>query len=65
MKVIRKQDVTHIKKPEGTIVDYYLFKEYEIHYNEQIPASTQTWHHHEKISETLYIIEGELSRRSC
>lgn len=60
MKILSKKDALHIQKPEGTIVDYYLFNEYEIHYNEQIPESTQAWHHHEKIWETLFIIEGEL-----
>ncbi len=61
MKIIHKQEAIHNVKPEGTIVDYYLFNEYEIHYNEQVPGSTQTWHHHEKIWETLFIIEGELT----
>lgn len=38
-----------------------FFKDYEIHYNDQAPLTTQTWHHHEKIWETLYIIDGELT----
>lgn len=63
MKIIHKQDALHIEKPEGTKVDYYLRKEYEVHYNEQVPGSTQTWHHHEKILETLFIIEGELTAK--
>lgn len=61
MKTIKQADVLHVKKPEGTEVWYYLFDEYEIHYNEQRPGTTQTWHHHERIWETLYIIEGELT----
>lgn len=61
MKIIHPKDTLQVSKPEGTHVTYFLFPEYEIHYNEQIPHSTQTWHHHEKIWETLYIIEGELS----
>ena len=61
MKIIKKSDALHVDKPEGTKVDYYLRKEYEVHYNEQVPGSTQSWHHHEKISETLFIIEGELT----
>lgn len=60
MKIIQAKDVPHIAKPEGTDVHYYLFKDYEVHYNDQAPRTTQTWHHHEKIWETLYIIEGEL-----
>lgn len=61
MKIIKAADVPHIVKPEGTDVHYYLFNDYEVHYNDQAPHTTQTWHHHEKIWETLYIIEGELS----
>ena len=61
MKIIHKKDILHVNKPEGTKVDYYLRKEYELHYNEQIPKTTQTWHHHEKILESIYIIEGELT----
>lgn len=61
MKIIHPKDALQVSKPEGTNVTYFLFPEYEVHYNEQIPHSTQTWHHHEKIWETLYIIEGELT----
>ncbi len=63
MKIIRPKDVIQVSKPEGTNVTYFLRPEYEVLYNEQIPHSTQTWHHHEKIWETLYIIEGELTAR--
>ncbi len=61
MKVIHKKDTLHADKPEGTKVDYYLRDEYEVHFNEQVPQSTQRWHHHEKILETIFIIEGELT----
>lgn len=60
MKIYHKEDALRISKPEGISVDYYLFNEYEIHYNKQAPNSSQTWHHHEKVWETLYIIDGEL-----
>lgn len=60
MKIIHPKDALQVSKPEGTNVTYFLFPEYEVHYNEQVPHSTQIWHHHEKIWETLYIIEGEL-----
>lgn len=63
MRILPKKDALHVSKPEGTNVAYYLFSEYEIHYNEQVPQSTQTWHHHEQIWETLYIIEGELTAK--
>jgi uncharacterized cupin superfamily protein len=61
MKITHAKDVLHVVKPEGTDVHYYLFNDYEVHYNDQAPHTTQTWHYHEKIWETLYIIEGELT----
>jgi uncharacterized cupin superfamily protein len=61
MKITNAQDVPHVQKPEGTDVYYYLFNDYEIHYNDQAPHTTQTWHHHDQIWETLYIIDGELN----
>lgn len=61
MKITHAKDTPHVIKPEGTDVHYYLFKDYEVHYNDQAPHTTQTWHHHEKIWETIYIIEGELN----
>lgn len=54
------KDAVYIPKPEGTEVTYYMFHDYELMYNDQAPHTTQTWHHHEKIWETLYMIEGEL-----
>jgi uncharacterized cupin superfamily protein len=63
MKIIHKTDALHVDKSEGTKVDYYLRSEYEVHYNEQVPQSTQTWHHHDHILETLFIIEGELTAK--
>ncbi|MDD5489871.1 MAG: cupin domain-containing protein, partial [Candidatus Moranbacteria bacterium] len=39
------------------------FPEYEFQYDEQQPGSILKWHHHAKIWETIYIIEGELVAR--
>ena len=61
MKIVQREESLSVSKPEGTNVRYYLREEYELHYNEQVAGSTQTWHHHEKILESLYIIEGELT----
>lgn len=63
MKIIKANDVNFVEKPEGTSVHYYTFSDYEVHYNDQAPHTTQTWHHHEKIWETIYLIEGELTAR--
>ena len=61
MKIIKREESLSASKPEGINVRYYHRDEYELHYNEQMPGSTQTWHHHKKILESLYIIEGELT----
>ena len=63
MKIIRKSDVTHVEKPEGTSVDYFLFDDFELHYNEQAPHTTQMWHKHAQIWESLYVIDGDLVAR--
>lgn len=60
MKIIKSIDAIYLEKPEGTDVLYYLFSDYELHYNEQAPHTTQVWHHHDYISESLYMIDGEL-----
>jgi len=60
MKIITKKEALNVAKPEGVDVTYYLFDEYEMHLNIQEPHTTQSWHHHEQIHETLFIIEGEL-----
>lgn len=60
MKIISKNQAIHVDKEEGSSVDYYLFPEYEIHYNEIRPGTVQAWHHHSKITETLYVIKGEI-----
>ena len=60
MKIINLSQAIHVDKEEGTSVDYFLFPEYEIHYNEVKPGVTQLWHHHPKIWETIFMIEGEL-----
>ncbi|XOU94956.1 MAG: cupin domain-containing protein [Candidatus Kerfeldbacteria bacterium] len=60
MKIFTNKDSIHVDKEVGISVDYYLRDEYEVHYNKQISGAVQDWHHHEKISETIYIINGEL-----
>jgi uncharacterized cupin superfamily protein len=60
MKITSKKDAIHVHKPEGPDVWYYLFPEYEVHYNEQPPKSGQVWHRHEHIDESIFIFEGSL-----
>jgi mannose-6-phosphate isomerase-like protein (cupin superfamily) len=61
MKIIHKKDALHFTNPEGTKVDLYLRSEYSVYYNEILPHATQTWHHHDHILESHFIIEGELT----
>ncbi len=60
MKIIPRSGAIHVDKEEGSSVDYYLFPEYEVHYNEIAPGTIQQWHHHRQISETLFVMEGEI-----
>ncbi|HIH10654.1 TPA: cupin domain-containing protein [Candidatus Woesearchaeota archaeon] len=60
MKITKKSQCLHVDKPEGSSVDYYIFNEYEIHYNDIAPGTVQNWHHHSRIHEVLYIIDGEI-----
>jgi len=60
MKIIKKEESVFVAKPEGVNINYYLRDEYELIYSEQGPDTTQTWHYHNKIFETIYILEGEL-----
>lgn len=61
MKIVHKKDVLYVEKPEGVNVAYYLFPEYEVHVDEQLPHTTQTWHSHETVWESVYVVEGELT----
>ena len=63
MEIINPFNAIHREKPDGTRVDYYLQPEYEIHYNEVPPGTTQEWHSHNKQEEVLFIIEGALEAR--
>jgi len=61
MKITHKKDVLYVEKPEGVNVAYYLFPEYEVHVDEQLPHTTQTWHSHATIWESVYIVDGQLT----
>jgi len=60
MQIITRDKGIFVKKNEGTKVVYHIFPEFEIHYNEVPPKTTQAWHHHKIIEEALYILSGEL-----
>jgi uncharacterized cupin superfamily protein len=60
MKIISKENSKKDIRSEGRTAWIYGFPEYEFQYDEQQPGTILKWHHHEKIWETIYIIEGEL-----
>ncbi len=60
MEIIKRNQGISVIKQEGTEVIYYIFPEYEFHYNEVPPHTTQHWHHHNIIEEVIYLISGEL-----
>ena len=60
MQIISRSAGILVEKKEGTRVVYHIFPEFEIHYNEVPPGTTQAWHHHDVIEEVLYILSGEL-----
>lgn len=62
-RIMRKADALFRDKGNGTSVHYYLFSEYEVHANTIQPNTTQEWHHHAVIIETLVITTGELEAR--
>jgi len=63
MKIVSQDKAKNFKSPEGREAWIYSFPEYEFQYDEQKPRTALKWHHHEKIWETIYIIEGELVAR--
>jgi len=60
MKIVSRENAKVFDSPEGRKAWIFGFSEYEFQYDEQQPNSILKWHHHEKIWETIYIIEGEL-----
>ena len=63
MKVNSQKKAKFFDSPEGRKAWIYSFSEYEFQYDEQQPRTILKWHHHAKIWETIYIIEGELVAR--
>jgi uncharacterized cupin superfamily protein len=60
MKITSQKNAKNFKSPEGREAWIYLFPECEFQYDEQQPQTALKWHHHEKIWEMIYVIEGEL-----
>lgn len=63
MKIVSREKAKFFDSPEGRKAWIFGFPEYEFQYDEQRPNTILKWHHHEKIWETIYVIEGELIAR--
>lgn len=60
MKITKKNQAINRVREDGSDITYYIFDQYEIHYGIIAPGVTQPWHHHQKISESLFIISGQV-----
>ena len=63
MKIISQNEAKIFDSSEGRKAWIFGFPEYEFQYDEQEPRTVLKWHHHAKIWETIFIIEGELTAR--
>lgn len=61
--ITTKADSIFKDKGDGTLVNYYQFDEFEIHSNVVAAGTVQEWHHHERISETIYVVSGTIEVR--
>ena len=60
LEIIEKTDAISVEKDNGTLVDYFLFEEFELHYN-TIPINcVQDWHSHHAIEEIIVVEQGEI-----
>lgn len=60
INIIRKNQGKHVEKENRTVVDYFLFDEYEIHQNVIPAGTTQEWHYHSKVEEVILVTKGTL-----
>lgn len=60
LEIIEKTDAISVEKDNGTLVDYFLFEEFELHYNTIPTNCVQDWHSHHAIEEIIVVEQGEL-----
>ncbi len=61
IEVLSKKDAISVTKPNRTIVDYYLFDEFEVHKCVIPPHSIQEWHIHKIIEEVIVVVAGNIT----
>lgn len=57
----RRGDGIHVVKDNRTVVDYFIYPEYEIHLNCLLAWAVQEWHFHSEIEEVLVVTKGVLT----
>lgn len=57
----RRGDGIHVVKDNRTVVDYFIYPEYEIHLNCLLAGAVQEWHFHSEIEEVLVVTKGVLT----
>lgn len=53
LNILTLQDSIFVAKENGTHTNYFLFPEYEIHYNQIHPHTVQEWHYHQYIERSF------------
>lgn len=60
LDIINKTAAISVEKDNGTFVDYFLFEEFEVHYNKIPENCVQDWHSHNAIEEIIVVDQGSL-----
>lgn len=63
LEIYKLEDAIFCEKENKTKVHYFLFDEYEVHYNVIPPKSIQEWHRHTKIEETIFVLSGQFQMK--
>ncbi|MHC5247595.1 cupin domain-containing protein [Enterococcus sp. LJL90] len=50
-----------VQKENGTLVDYYLRQNFEVHFNTLPKKLTQEWHAHQYLQEIVFVLTGGLA----
>ena len=53
-------NVVYLDKNNGTRVRYYIFNDFEIHYNWIDSNSIQDWHSHHDVEEIIFVLKGQI-----
>lgn len=60
IEILSKKDAISVVKGNRTSVDYYIFKEFEVHQCKIPSHSIQEWHRHKTIEEVIVVTQGNI-----